>query len=302
MSLAPDASTPSTVRVRLDLAYRGTAFSGWASQPELRTVQGELEDALTRLLGHGFEPVRLTVAGRTDAGVHAAGQVAHFDLETAQWTRFSGRESDPGRRLVRKLASMLPADIAVHAARQVPLAFDARFSPLSRSYIYRISDRLKTRDPLRADHVLARPRELDVAAMNLAATPLLGLHDFAAYCRPREGATTIRTLQRFTWSRPDDGPDAGLVVAELQADAFCHSMVRSLVGSALLVGEGKRPPGWMAQVLAGGDRSAAGAVAPAHGLVLAHVEYPPDADLAARAVATRARRQPPAASGEAGCC
>jgi tRNA pseudouridine38-40 synthase len=277
------------VRVRLDLSYDGTGFAGWATQPGLRTVQGTLEAALGTVLRHP-DP-RLTVAGRTDAGVHARGQVAHLDLPRDVWEAVRGRmTAAPGDALVRRLAGVLPPDVVVHRASEAPPGFDARFSPLWRRYAYRIADDMTLVDPLRRAHVVRHRVPLDADAMARAAGPLVGLHDFLAYCRPREGATTVRDLQVLDVVRPTDGPDAGLVVLTVQADAFCHTMVRSLVGALTTVGEGRRPESWPAELLAG--RVRASAVAPAHGLTLEEVAFPPDAELAARAEATRARREP----------
>lgn len=294
----PDATVPSdvvhpdttgTVRVRLDLAYDGTGFAGWATQPGLRTVQGTLEAALGTVLRHP-DP-RLTVAGRTDAGVHARGQVAHLDLPTDVWDAVRGRMAgSPGQVLVRRLAGVLPPDVVVHRAAPAPPGFDARFSPLWRRYTYRIVDDPTRVDPLRRTHVVRHRVRLDAAAMARAAAPLVGLHDFAAFCRPRPEATTVRTLQVLDVDRPTGGADADLVVLTVQADAFCHTMVRSLVGALTAVGEGRKGEDWPAELLAG--RTRASAVAPAHGLSLDEIAYPGDAELAARAVATRARRAP----------
>jgi tRNA pseudouridine38-40 synthase len=276
------------VRVRLDLAYDGTGFAGWARQPTLRTVQGVVEEGLERVLR---VPVRLTVAGRTDSGVHARGQVAHGDIPAGRWAALPGRSGrTPGDSLVARMAGVLPPDIVVTRGEPAPDGFDARFSALRRVYVYRIADGALLRDPLRRSHVLWHRRPLDADAMQEAAGLLLGIRDFAAYCRPRPGATTIRDLAEFSWSRPADGPDAGLVVARVVADAFCHSMVRSLVGALIAVGEGRRALGWPAEVLLGQDRSANAPMAPAHGLTLEEVVYPPDGQLAARAAAIRALR------------
>lgn len=282
------------LRVRLDLAYDGSDFAGWARQPGLRTVQGLLEDGLATVLrtaAHGAPAPHVTVAGRTDAGVHARGQVAHVDVPAGVLALVGGRsDRAPLEALVTRLAGVLPPDLVVHRATRAPDGFDARFSALRRRYAYRVCDDPAARDPLTRSHVLWHRRPLDVDAMHAAARPLLGRHDFAAYCKPREGATTIRTLEDLSWSRPAEGPDAGLVVARVQADAFCHSMVRALVGAALAVGEGRRPVGWPAELLAARRRDPAAHVVAAHGLTLEEVGYPPDAELAARAERTRARR------------
>ncbi|BDO43208.1 tRNA pseudouridine(38-40) synthase TruA [Cellulomonas sp. NTE-D12] len=293
------------VRLRLDLAYDGAGFAGWARQPALRTVQGVLEDALATVLRaapRGEALPRVTVAGRTDAGVHARGQVAHVDVGVAALLATRGRSDRDGpTALVARLAGVLPGDLVVHRVTVAPSGFDARFSALRRRYVYRVCDDAALRDPLRRGHVLWHRRALDADAMAAAARPLVGRHDFAAFCKPRPEATTIRTLERFEWSRVTSGPDEGLVVAHVQADAFCHSMVRALVGASLVIGERRRPAGWAAELLAGRRRDGAAAVVPPHGLTLEEVGYPPDAELAERAVQTRARRRPEEAAGTPGC-
>ncbi len=269
----PGAEAPPDLRrVRLDLAYDGTDFLGWAQQPGRRTVQGTVQDALAVLVR--AEPPRLQVAGRTDAGVHARGQVAHADLPPDV-------AADP--LLLRRLNGLLPADVRVRRAASAPEGFDARFSALSRTYRYRIADGPELVDPLRRHDVLSWPRPLDRAALSAACRPLLGEHDFAAFCRRREGATTIRALLHLEWARGEDG----LLVLTIRADAFCHSMVRSLVGAMLAVGEGRRPPDWPGGLLARDRRADDVAVAPPHGLVLEHVAYPPDDALRARQEVTR---------------
>lgn len=275
------------IRVRLDLAYDGTEFAGWATQPGLRTVQGTLEAALGVVLRRA-DP-RLTVAGRTDAGVHARGQVAHLDLERDAWDAVRGRMTGTrGEALVRRLAGVLPPDLVVRRAGPAPEGFDARFSALGRRYAYRLVNDPECVDPLRRTHVAVHRVPLDVAAMERAAQPLVGLHDYLAYCRPRPEATTIREVRELAVERPEGGRDAGLVVATVAADAFCHTMVRSLVGALIAVGEGRRGEEWPAELLAG--RRRVSAVASAHGLTLEEVAYPPDDELAVRARRTRARR------------
>ncbi|GAA5026561.1 tRNA pseudouridine(38-40) synthase TruA [Terrabacter aeriphilus] len=283
---APAPPDASVLRVRLDLAYDGTDFSGWAVQPGLRTVQGELTAALATVLRQ-TDPVRLTVAGRTDAGVHARGQVVHVDVEHSAWAALPGRsDRDPGASLVSRLGGILPADVVVHRAAPVAAAFDARFAALERRYLYRIADAAATRDPLRRHDTVWWRRPLDVEAMDAAARSLVGLRDFAAFCKQREGATTIRTLLDFSWSRGPDGVLAGTV----RADAFCHSMVRSLVGAVVPVGEGRRAPDWPRLLQDRAARAPEIHVMPAQGLSLEEVVYPDDADVAARSLVTRARR------------
>jgi tRNA pseudouridine38-40 synthase len=273
---------PRPVRLRIDLSYDGSGFSGWAAQPGRRCVEDVLAAALGRVLGLprlGLpRPPALTVAGRTDAGVHARGQVVHADVPEAAWAQAS--------RVLDRLAGLLPADIRVHAVTPAPDGFDARFSALWRRYSYRVCDDVACADPLRRAETLWSFRPLDLAAMNTAALGLTGEHDFAAFCRRREGATTIRALRRLDWRRDD----CGVAIATVVADAFCHNMVRALIGALLAVGEGRQPPGWPAAVLAAAVRDPAVRVLPPHGLCLDEVGYPPPAELAARAASTRRLR------------
>lgn len=275
------------MRIRLDLAYDGGAFHGWARQPGLRTVQGDLEVALATVLRRDPAAVAVTCAGRTDTGVHARGQVVHLDVTPEELDAAAGRgDAPPVEALVRRLNGVLADDVVVRSGRIAAAGFDARFAALWRRYVYRVADRPGLVDPLTRGHVLAWPRPLDLAAMNEAAAGLLGEHDFAAYCRKREGATTIRALQHLVWERDRNG----LAEATVRADAFCHSMVRALVGALIAVGEGRRPTSWPAEVLAAEVRDPTVRVAPAHGLCLEEVAYPADEELAARAEATRVVR------------
>ncbi len=273
------------MRVRLDLGYDGTDFSGWAIQPGRRTVEGELGQGLAKVLR--LDQVRLTVAGRTDAGVHARGQVAHADLPDDRWAALPGRSSiTPAAALVRRLQGVLPCDIAVHSATHAPEGFDARFAALWRRYSYRIADAGARVDPLRRHDTVVVRDPLDVDVMRLASRNLLGLNDFAAFCKLAEGRSSIRTLLEYDWTRLEEGT----LVARVQADAFCHSMVRFLVGAAVAVGAGRRDVDWPARALAARTRDSAAVVMPAHGLCLEQVAYPADAELAARAIETRAVR------------
>jgi tRNA pseudouridine38-40 synthase len=273
------------VRLRIDLAYDGTDFKGWARQPSLRTVQGDLEGALATALR--VETIGVTCAGRTDTGVHARGQVVHVDVEQAALEASAGRSQDPPLdALLRRLNGILATDVRVRAVTEAPDGFDARFSAVWRRYAYRVADRLGNGDPLVRNHVLAWGRPLDLAAMNQAARVLIGHHDFASFCKRREGATTIRTLLDLHWYR--DAEERA--VATVRADAFCHNMVRSLVGCMLAVGEGRRTPEWAGQVLSAAVRDPAVAVVPPHGLTLEEVGYPPADQLARQAEQARAMR------------
>ena len=289
-------------RLRLDVAYDGTGFKGWGRQPRLRTVQGELEAAIATVLSRYGTPPKLTVAGRTDAGVHALGQVAHLDLTEEQFAglddSYRGKGTGSGRtertpqsraaRLARRVNGIvgLSSDLYVKSSTIAPPGFDARFSAIWRRYEYRIADQLAEKNPLERASTLWYPRELDVATMNEVAASVIGLHDFAAYCKPREGATTIRTLQGFEWRRDENG----LLTARLEADAFCHSMVRALVGAAVAVGEGTLSQERAAFLLEEKKRTSEFKVMPAKGLTLIEVGYPEDSKLGARAEQTRARR------------
>ncbi|UTM36085.1 tRNA pseudouridine(38-40) synthase TruA [Rhodococcus pyridinivorans] len=275
--VSASAEAHETTRLRLDIAYDGTDFSGWARQPGRRTVCGEIEEKLSAIVR---TPVLLTVAGRTDAGVHASGQVAHVDVPTAVLP------DDPSR-WVRRLARFLPRDVRVTGISVAPEHFDARFSAIRRHYEYRLTTAVYGAEPLRARDTVAWPKAVDLDAMQRASQSLLGLHDFAAFCKRREGATTVRELQRYDWTREGD-----ILTAHVSADAFCWSMVRSLVGAALAVGEGRRSVEWMTALLDERERAASVAVAPAHGLSLVRVDYPADEELAARNAATREMRGP----------
>lgn len=278
------------VRVRLDVAYDGTDFHGWARQkgPQegLRTVAGVLEDALAMVLRH---PVELVVAGRTDAGVHANGQVAHADVPVSA---FEQRSLQHPEDLVRRLSRILPADIRLHGAVRAPEGFDARFSALRRRYVYRVTTAPAGPLPLRVRDTAVWRREVDLDAVQLASDALVGLHDFAAFCKYRPNATTVRDLQEFTWREVSTAAEPQTYEAVVVADAFCWSMVRSLVGAVLSVGEGRRAADFTAGLLDERERSSKVPVAPACGLNLVAVDYPADGELAARAEVTRDRRGP----------
>ncbi|WP_197382386.1 tRNA pseudouridine(38-40) synthase TruA [Mycolicibacterium mengxianglii] len=277
------SSAGTDVRLRLDIAYDGTEFAGWAAQTGQRTVAGVLEETLSTVFR---VPVVCRVAGRTDTGVHATGQVAHVDVPVAALPYALPRTPRPGEPeflpLVRRLGRFLPTDVRVRDVVRAPAGFDARFSALRRHYRYRISTAPYGVDPQQTRYVTAWPRPLDVEAMAEASQHLLGLHDFAAFCRYREGGTTIRDLQGLEWRR-----DGELITAAVTADAFCWNMVRSVVGALLAIGEHRRPADWLGGLLAETRRSSDFAAAPARGLTLVGVDYPPDDQLAERIQVTR---------------
>lgn len=266
------------LRFRIDFAYDGTNFSGWARQPGMRTVQSALEEAISGLAR--FE-VELVVAGRTDAGVHATAQVAHFDLPERDKYGKEWRCED----LIYRLNRMLDEDIRIHSITQAPNFFHARFSALRRKYIYKIADGQRQLEPLKRFDVATWYRDLDLDAMNEASKLLLGEHDFAAFCKTGGVGTTIRRLEKFDWRRED-----GLLIADVVADAFCYSMVRNLVGACVRVGEGRFTPNWVKDVLENRERVSESLVFPARGLTLVGVDYPIDGELEARAKITIARR------------
>lgn len=274
------------MRLRLDLAYDGTAFAGWGIQPELRTVQGVVEEALATILRLDA-PARLIVAGRTDAGVHALGQVVHVDLPSlASFENADGSFDLP--EFENRLAGILKRDPDVVLRRAMVAAegFDARFSAMARRYEYRLQDDARAYNPLERYRSVWTPKPLDVDQMNETAASMLGLRDFGAFCRPRPGATTVRELLEFEWRREPDG----VVVCHIMADAFCHSMVRSLVGACVATGNGRIQQSELERVRDGAERTAAFKVMPPHGLNLVEVIYPPDSELGARAELTRSRR------------
>ncbi|MEW5813333.1 MAG: tRNA pseudouridine(38-40) synthase TruA [Actinomycetota bacterium] len=279
----PDGGLVASVRLRLDIAYDGTEFAGWATQLGQRTVAGVIDNALSTVFR---TPVLTRAAGRTDSGVHATGQVAHVDVPEGALAHAYPRTTRAGEpefgALVRRLGRLLPEDVRVLQIVRAAPGFDARFSALCRHYVYRLSTAPYGVLPAQARFVTAWPRPLDTEAMSGAARELLGLRDFAAFCRRRDGATTIRELQRLDVVRAGDD-----IEISVSADAFCWNMVRSLVGALLAVGEHRRDAAWCAALLTETRRSSDFAAAPARGLTLVGVDYPPDDELAARTVVTR---------------
>ncbi|MDH3958385.1 MAG: tRNA pseudouridine(38-40) synthase TruA [Actinomycetota bacterium] len=292
------------VRLRLEIAYDGSDFCGWAKQPGLRSVQGDLEVALrVALRVDAAVPVRVAVAGRTDAGVHSVGQVCHSDVPRASWETAAGRnpsmagapgvghQAGPVLPMVvrRRLNGLLAPDLRVRRIDVAPPGFEARWSATWRRYSYLVADDPAGQDPRTRGHVLWHPRGLDVGAMNAAAAPFVGEHDFAAFCRARDGASSVRTIHDIGWRRV--GRSAGAtspVEFSVRSDAFCHSMVRAMVGTFISVGDGRWPVERPAELLTGALRLPTIETAPAHPLTLVEVGYPPDDDLAAQA--ERARR------------
>ena len=265
-------------RLRIDIAYDGTAFFGWATQPDRRTIQDHVEEAIARISRGDVESV---VAGRTDAGVHATGQVIHVDLADAV---FADGLSYVDLRY--KLNRILDEDVRIMEISDAPEGFHARFSALRRIYTYKILDNNDVIPPLSRYDVAPWYRPLDAELMNKASALVLGHHDFAAFCKFKEGGTTIRTLEKYQWHRDE----TGLLVAEVVADAFCYSMVRNLVGAVVCVADGRKDPSWMAELLANKERVSDSLVFPARGLSLSRVEYPTNDQLIERAKLTIGKR------------
>lgn len=304
-------------RLRIDLGYDGGDFYGWAKQPALRTVQGEIEHALHAILrvpeDDPDEPLRLTVAGRTDTGVHALHQVCHVDISDEVLSRSVGHMNiDAPEALRRRLSRMLPDDIAIHGVTIAPDGFDARFSALERTYVYRICDNERPVDPRTRGFVLHVDEHLDIDAMNAAAAMTIGLHDFGSFATPNPGGTTIREVKYARWTRASETPlvseaagdlvqpytvsvaESGLLCFTIVADAFARNMVRSLVNACVKVGQGRKDVDWFAEKMAVPLREGStGPIAP-QGLTLEYVAYPPDDELALRASSIRARRTLPA--------
>jgi len=265
-------------RLRIDIAYDGTAFFGWATQPDRRTIQDLVEEAIARISRSDVESV---VAGRTDAGVHATGQVIHVDLPDAVFS-----DDLTYIDLRYKLNRILDEDVRIMQISDAPSGFHARFSALRRIYTYKILDANEVIPPLSRYDVAPWYRPLDAELMNKASALVLGHHDFAAFCKFKEGGTTIRTLEKYQWHRDE----TGLLIAEVVADAFCYSMVRNLVGAVVCVADGRKDPSWMAELLANKERVSDSLVFPARGLSLTQVDYPSDQELLERAKVTIGKR------------
>jgi len=309
-SATPDQAQDPFVRLKLDIAYDGTDFAGWAKQPGFRTVEQTLEDAFSQVLRLTPSP-RIVCAGRTDAGVHASGQVAHVDVPLQALIKVSHSRQErqllqqSGGFPIKKGVYVIPqlvldalsrrlngclgrgADVVIRHIRVAPQGFDARFSALARRYEYRLADGLEHLNPIDRRTTTFYFYPLDIKAMNDVADIMLGLRDFGAMCKPRRGSTTIRELQEFHWKREK----GGVLVARLQADAFCHSMVRSLVGACVAAGAKQHSLSDIKKLRDAAQRTAVFKVMPAHGLTLTEVIYPADRELEARATLTRGRRE-----------
>jgi len=267
------------LRFRIDFSYDGANFSGWARQPDQRTIQGEMESALSGLTRNKVE---LVVAGRTDAGVHATSHVGHCDLPERDKYGKAWSTQD----LVYGLNRLLTEEIRIKSISLAPSYFHARFSALRRTYIYKIADGQRQIDPLKRFDIVSWYRHLDLSRLNEASSRLLGEHDFATFCKPGGSGTTIRTLEKFSWERLGDGT----LLATVAADAFCYSMVRNVVGAVVCVGEGRFEPAWISALLQNQTRVSESMVFPARGLTLVGVDYPSDSELQGRASITIRRR------------
>ncbi len=265
-------------RLRLDIAYDGTHFFGWATQPGHRTLQELIEEAISRISQTNIDSI---VAGRTDAGVHATGQVIHVDVPDAMFDRDLTYLD-----LRYKLNRILDEDVRIMNVSDAPQGFHARFSALRRYYSYKILDNNDVIAPLSRHDVASWYRPLNADRMNEASALLLGHHDFAAFCKFKVGGTTLRTLEKYEWHRSAEG----LLVADVVADAFCYSMVRNLVGAVVCVADGRQSPAWIAQLLANKERVSDSLVFPARGLTLYQVDYPNNDQLLERAKITVAKR------------
>lgn len=250
-----------TKRIRLDISYDGTGFRGLAPNAGVRTVVGELQRVLTPYLGHVPDMV---MSGRTDAGVHSSGQVLSFDV--------AERTADPDR-IGRIVTSRLGPEIVARSCVVVPDTFSARFSAIGRCYRYTVLNR-PVPDPFLARNAWWVPEPLDLASMRLACDPLIGQHDFSSFCRRPKSVdgselSLVRRVHRARW----DALDGGVFRFEIAGPAFCHQMVRSIVGFHVAVGRGRRSAGELLGVLAARDRNAAENPAPPHGLNLYDVQY-----------------------------
>jgi tRNA pseudouridine38-40 synthase len=265
-------------RYRIDLAYDGTDFNGFSKQPELRTVAGELLSGLVKIFGEDEEDFRMRVAGRTDKGVHAQAQVVHLDLTTEQLKRIRR-----GHGVAERLNKIIDPDVRVISFEEADPGFHARFSALSRRYRYSIADRSVTPNPMTSRYQLEILWHLDVAPMIEAAKEFTGLRDFRAFCKERDGTTTIRELREISIKRRPNG----VIDIEIEADAFCHNMVRSIVGALMSAGSGRTSMAAIRKALKGKRTQHAYKVQAPEGLTLIKIAYPAKSKLAAQAELTQ---------------
>jgi len=267
----PTAKSSGLFRIRAKLAYDGTNYAGFGKQPDQVSIQGELEKSLKQIFN---QTIKTIAAGRTDRGVHARGQWVHFDLPQSAWQKVKDAKYS--------LNHVLPSDIRILEIEKVIEDFDARYSALWRRYTYWVADKTHQLDPLRRHYVYKYGYKLDLAKLNKTSQMLIGLHDFATYCKPREHSSTVRNLMQFDWQVID-----GLFVAELKADAFCYGLVRNLIGAVLPAGAGLIAIDEPKVRLVKKQRSETIFQAPANGLVLEEISYPAPALWAAQSKITR---------------
>jgi tRNA pseudouridine38-40 synthase len=268
-------------RFRIDLAYDGTDFYGFSKQSAYRTVAGELLSGLVKIFGEDDEDFRMRVAGRTDAGVHAQAQVAHLDLTAEQLKRIRR-----GHGVAERLNKIIDPDVRVTAFEEADPGFHARFSALSRRYRYSIADRSVTPNPMTSRYMLEIMWHLDTAPMIEVAKEFMGLRDFKAFCKERTGTTTIRELKEISVKRRPNG----VIDIEVEADAFCHNMVRSLVGALMSAGSGRTTVREVRKALKGNRNEHAYKVQAPQGLTLIKIAYPAKSKLAAQAELTQRMR------------
>ncbi|MFM2238497.1 MAG: hypothetical protein RL389_844 [Actinomycetota bacterium] len=268
-------------RYRIDLAYDGTDFYGFSKQSAHRTVAGELLSGLVKIFGEDDEDFRMRVAGRTDAGVHAQAQVAHLDLTPDQLKRVRR-----GHGVAERLNKIIDPDVRVTAFEEADPGFHARFSALSRRYRYSIADRSVTPNPMTSRYMLEILWNLEVAPMIEVAKEFMGLRDFRAFCKERDGTTTIRELREISVKRRPNG----VIDIEVEADAFCHNMVRSVVGALMSAGSGRTTAKEVRKALKGQRNEHAYKVQAPQGLTLIKISYPAKSKLGAQAELTQRMR------------
>ena len=268
------------MRIKAECSYNGSSFHGWAKQKGQRTVEGEIEQALFTILR---SEIKIQAAGRTDAGVHANGQIFHVDLPVLE-----GKLSDFSY-LTNRINCLLEKDVVIRKIEQAPSGFDARFSALSRTYIYRCSCGRSSRSLMLNGFVWDLNFIPDLKLLNSLASNIVGLKDFASFALPNPGGTTIRKVEAASWKEIEKGPEKGIIEFTIRSDAFARKMVRFLVGAQICVAANKKPESWFLEKFSSSRDFPP--LAPSHGLTLEKVEYPKDEMLEERAHATRAVRR-----------